>query len=82
MKDDFVDFTLEEKDIRGFRYLIAMGRVAFTRIDTANKREAVRVGCKVLKLLNPIARQIEAEQTTLKEKNHGKHTRAPGCAHA
>jgi hypothetical protein len=57
----FVDFTLEEKDLRGLRYILGMGLSAFRKLDSEAKREAVRVGVKVLKILNPVAREIERE---------------------
>lgn len=58
---DFVDFTIKERDVRGLRWLLAMGMLSLKRLDRPFDREAVRVGCKVLKLLNPVAREINAE---------------------
>jgi hypothetical protein len=63
-EDAFIDFTLEEKDLRGLGYLLGMGLVAFKRVDAGPKREAVRVGAKLLKMLSPVVREIKAEQAS------------------
>lgn len=62
MEGGLVDFTIEEKDVRGLRFLLAMGLCALKTLKKPHEREAVRAGCKVLKLLNPVAREIAAEE--------------------
>jgi hypothetical protein len=59
MSDELVDFRLH--------YLLGMALAAFSRIDSAPKKEAVRVGVELLKMSGPVAREIAAERAGVEQ---------------